>query len=391
MLNINENLLKMEDENLFLNVTKKINNYKLKNKDCDIISLGIGDVSKPIVKPIIEEMHKAVDELADMSTFKGYGSYYGYDFLKQEILKNEYDGHNFSFDEIYISNGTKPDSTNILELFDINAKICITDPMYPIYRDGALALNRETTTLDINEENNFVPEIPKEKYDIIYMCSPSNPIGIAYTYSELEKWVKYALENKSVILFDNVYESFVTSKNVPKTIYEIEGAKEVAIEFRSFSKKASFTGVRCSYYIIPNEIRNNINYYWRKRTINRFNGADYIAQKGALAFYLPDSQKEIKKNIQYYMDNSHFLKNKLITLGFKVWGGGDSPFMWVKIKENLKSWELFELYLEKLNIVVIPGIIFGKQGDGYFRVSALGKRDDIEKAVERLECYYEEK
>lgn len=391
MLKLNENLLKMEDENLFLTVTKKINEYKSKNKNCNIISLGIGDVSKPIVSPIIDQMHKAVDDLASMETFKGYGAYYGYDFLKQLILENEYKDYNFSFDEIYVSNGTKPDSTNILELFDIDSKICITDPMYPIYRDGARALNRKITLLEIKEEQDFIPSIPKERYDIIYMCSPSNPIGIAYTYKDLEKWVKYALENNSVILFDNVYSSFVSSKDVPLTIYEIEGAKNVAIEFRSFSKNASFTGVRCSYYIIPKEIRDNINYYWKKRTLNRFNGADYIAQKGAAAVYLESSQKEIKENIKYYMENAHFLKENFVKLGFKVWGGEDSPFMWVKIKEDINSWQVFDLYLEKLNIVVIPGIIFGKGGDGYFRVSALGKMSDIKIAVERIKNYYEKK
>ena len=238
MVKINECLLHMEENNIFKNVTLKVSEYKKNNPNKKIISLGVGDVSKPIVKPIIDAMHDAVDDLSDSNTFKGYGSYYGYDFLKEKILENEYKDFNFSLDEIYISNGTKTDSTSILELFDINSKICITDPMYPIYRDGAASLSRKVFLLDIKDD---LPVMPKEKYDIIYICSPSNPMGIAYDRDYLKKWINYAIKNESIILYDNVYSAFIESEDVPKSIYEIEDSKKVAIEFKSFSKNASFT------------------------------------------------------------------------------------------------------------------------------------------------------
>lgn len=386
-MKINTCLSKMEDIDIFSSVTKKINDYKKNNPNNKLLSLGVGDVSKPIPKKVIEAMHKAVDDLSKMETFKGYGSYYGYDFLKEKILLNEYKNLNLSLDEIYISNGAKTDSTSILELFDINSKICITDPMYPIYRDGATCLNRKVETIEV--DSNFIAKIPNKKYDIIYICSPSNPIGISYNYKTLEKWINYALKNNSIILYDNVYSSFIVSKDVPKSIYEIPNARKVAIEFRSFSKCASFTGVRCSYYIIPNEISSNVNYLWRKRTMNRFNGADYIAQRGAEAVYTKEAQKEIKNNIDYYHKNAKKLRDFFTEMGFVVYGGIDSPFLWIKIKDNMSSWEYFDFLLQELQIIVIPGIIFGKGGDGYFRVSALASSDVIDSSIERMKKHYE--
>lgn len=389
MVKINEKLESLEKKNIFLNVTKRVQMFKKNNPKCNLISLGIGDVSKPISKVVIDAMHNAVDDLSDMKTFKGYGSYYGYDFLKQKILDNEYKEYQFSLDEIYISNGTKTDSTSLLELFDIKSKICVTNPMYPIYKEGAKCLNRNVETLTLLEKNDFVAEIPNTKYDIIYICSPNNPIGIAYTYKQLKDWVDYAIQNDSIIIYDNVYESFITSKEVPHSIYEITGAKNVAIELRSFSKKASFTGVRCSYYIIPNEISNNINLLWKERTINRFNGADYIAQKGAEATYLPEAQKDIYNNILYYLENAKMLREIFELYDFKVWGGKDSPFMWVKTNSQLEAWELFDFFLQELEIIIIPGIIFGDNCSKYFRVSALGSKESIMNAIERIKNYYE--
>ena len=388
MVKYNELLLNIEENNIFKTVSLKVSEYKKNNPDKKIISLGIGDVSKPIVKPIIDMMHEAVDELADSKTFKGYGSYYGYDFLKEKIIDNEYKKIKFSLDEIYISNGTKTDITSILELFDINSKICITDPMYPIYRDGAASLGRKVYQIDTKDN---LPVIPVEKYDIIYICSPSNPMGIAYNKDYLKSWINYALKNESIILYDNVYSDFIESKDVPKTIYELEDSKKVAIEFRSFSKNASFTGVRCSYYIIPKELKEGINDIWKKRTINRFNGADYISQKGALASFLPESQKLIKENISYYKNNAKLLRNAFSNCKFQFIGGIDSPYMWVRIKENKTSWEIFDLFLKELNIIIIPGIIFGEKGDKFFRVSALGKYEDVVDAIKRIELYYKEK
>ena len=389
MVRLNERLINLNNENTFLYLTRKVNDFKKNNPDKNVISLGIGEPSKPIIKSVIDAMNRAVDDLSKEETFRGYNTSFGYEFLKEKILENEYSDFGFTTDEIYISNGTKPDSTNILELFSIDSKICITDTMYPIYKYGSSALNRNIYCLESSEENNFIPSIPKEKYDIIYICSPSNPTGICYNYDELKEWVDYAIKNDSVILYDNVYYPFISSDNVPKSIYEIEGSKKVAIEFRSFSKTISFTGVRCSYYIIPNEIDSNINELWKARTINRFNGADYIAQRGAEASYLSESKPLIENNIKYYKENTKLLKDFFISKGFKVYGGVDSPYIWVKIKENINSWELFDLYLNELNIIVIPGIIFGKSGDKFFRISGLGKREMVNEAIRRLGDYYE--
>ena len=385
MVKLNDSLFSLNNDNTFYSVSSYVKEFKKNNPHKKVLSLGVGDVSRPIVPKVLEGLHKAVDELGDMKTFKGYGFSYGHDFLKSKILEEEYKDYNFSNDEIYISNGTKTDTSSILELFDINSKILICNPLYPIYKDGASCLNRSVTFAKMDD--NFIPKVPIEKYDIIYLCSPNNPSGICYTYDELSKWIDYALKNKSIILYDNVYSSFIRSKDAVKSIYEIEGSKKCAIEFKSFSKHVSFTGVRCSYYIIPNDISDGINDLWKKRTLNRFNGPDYIAQMGAYYSYTNEAKKEIKKNIDYYMDNITFLRNKFIEMGFTIYGGIDSPFIWVKIKEDMTSMEYFKFLLQELNIVIIPGIIFGN--DNYFRVSALAKREDIEEAIERMVNYYE--
>ena len=377
-------LLQEDNLNSFTNVTKRVNEYKKNHPKDIILSLGVGDVSKPIIKPVIKKMKEAVDDLSDIKTFHGYGASYGYDFLKDVILKNEYQDFHFTNDELYISNGTKTDTTSILELFDINSKICAGNPIYPIYKDGAKALNRKITFLDGLEENNFIPDIPKEHYDLIYICSPNNPTGTCYTYKDLTKWVEYALKNNAVILYDNVYNSFIESSDVPKSIYEIPGSKKVAIEFRSFSKCASFTGVRCSYYIIPNEICENINELWKLRTINRFNGADYIAQLGASSVYTKESQELIRENILYYKNNSKLLRDFFTSHGFKVYGGVDAPFLWIKIKNGMTSWDYFDYFLKEFGVIIIPGIIFGSNGNNYFRVSALASHDTIMKVIERI-------
>ncbi len=387
MPKINPEIIKLDEENIFSKVIQKVNEYKKKHPTDDIVSLGVGDVTRPIVEPVALAMHRAVDDLSKEETFKGYNGD-GYDFLKEKIIENEYHDYGFANEEIHISNGTKTDCTSILELFPMSAKIGVTNAMYPVYRDGARCLGRKVYFLDAKEENNFIPDIPKEKYDLIYICSPSNPVGNAYTYQELKKWVDYAINNQAVILYDNVYSAFISSEDVPKSIYEIDEAKQVAIEMNSYSKVASFTGVRCSYYVIPKEIYPDVNRLWRKRISNRFNGTDYIAQRGAEAVYLPESQKLIKENIAYYKENIKMLKDFFTSYGFKVYGGIDSPYIWVKNKENMGSWDLFNLYLNKLNIVIIPGIIFGKRGEKYFRVSGFATRDNINKAIERMKKYY---
>ncbi len=379
---LNKDLLQMDTDNVYAEVTEKVNVFRRKNPEVKVISLGIGDVSLPIVGPIIEAMHKAVDDLSDMDTFKGYGGYYGYDFLREAILKNEYQKYGFSIDEIYVSDGTKTDSTSILELFDKDSTILLANPTYPIYRDGAAALNRKVEYTNLDE--NFVMQVPNKKYDIIYICSPNNPVGNAYTKKDLEKWVNYAIRNGSVIIFDNVYQGFVRSREVPDSIYEIEKAKNCVIELRSFSKIASFTGLRCSYYVIPNQIYQDINVVWKRRTMNRFNGASYIAQRAAEAVYLPKTQKLLKKNIDYYLENARILKEGFKKAGYEVFGGKDAPFMWVKSKDQKTSWQMFDYFLKELNIVVIPGIIFGTEGDNYIRISALGQIENSIECIERM-------
>lgn len=388
-MKLNDNLNLKGNYKIFANVSKEIKEYKDTHKDNKVISLGIGDTSMPISKNIISSMKKACDDLGNIETFYGYGGSNGYDFLREKIWEEEYKKFGISKEEVYVASGTKTDSTSILELFDINSKICITNPMYPIYRDGALCLNRSVSILDIDEKDNFICNIPKEKYDIIYICSPSNPTGIAYTKDDLSKWIKYANQNNSVIIFDNVYDYFITSKDVPFSIYEVEGAKECAIELKSFSKKASFTGVRCSYYVIPEEICEGINTLWKKRNINRYNGADYIAQKGAYAFYDKESQKEIKEHMNYYKENAKLLRECFLKNGFKVYGGIDSPYLWIKINNGMDSWEMFRYFLNNIEVVIVPGVVFGSKGDEFFRVSSLGSRENTKEAIERIDKFYE--
>ncbi len=380
---INPSLLEIEEENTFSKASRLVREYREAHPERDVLSLGIGDVSCPIVPPVIEAMHRAVDELSDMEHFSGYGSYYGIDSLRQTILEKEYACFGFSRDEIFVSDGTKTDSTSILELFSPSAKVLVGDPMYPIYRNGALALSRKVYETPLDE--NFVMEIPEGHYDIIYICSPSNPCGNAYSREDLQRWVNYALKEKAVIVYDNVYACFIQS-NVPRSIYEIEGARECAVELRSFSKVASFTGLRCSYYVLPKAIDTK---YWKERTINRFNGASYIAQKGAEAVFLPESQRLIQENIRRYHKNISYLRESFEELGYEVHGGIDAPYLWIRCTKDMGSWECFDWFLKEMDIIVVPGIIFGRRGDGYFRVSGLGTIENSQKIMERLKRHEE--
>ena len=379
MVKINDNLFNLNNEYTFSSVLKVVNEYKSKNPNKEFLNLGVGDVSKPIIKPIIDEMVKASNELGNIDTFKGYGYYYGHDFLKEKIVK-EHKG--IEIDEIYISNGAKSDTTNILELFSKDSLVCLFNPTYPVYRDALDIMGMKYEYIAATIENNFMP-IPNKKYDLVYICSPSNPLGIAYSKEYLKKWIDYAIKNNCIILYDNVYNAFITS-DIPKSIYEIEGSKKVAIEFNSYSKKASFTGVRCSYYIIPNElIIEGANKYWKKRTMIKFNGVDYIAQRGALATYFDESKKYINENILDYLNGAKYMKEVLESLNYTVFGGIDSPYLWVT-KDGLDSYDYFKYMLEELNIIVIPGIIFGTNGKNFFRLSALADMDTIKKSMERM-------
>ncbi len=406
MVKINENFLKMEDSYLFSTVANKVAKYQQDNPDKNIIKLGIGDVTKPIANKIIEQMKKAVDELGKSNTFRGYGPEQGYEFLRKAIVKYDYEKRGVQIlpDEVFISDGSKCDCGNIVDLFDINNKIAITDPVYPVYLDTNIIsgrtgkYNTETGRYDgviyipCTYENDFIPELPQEIPDIIYLCFPNNPTGTVISKEELARWVKYAKENNSIILYDAAYEAFITEENIPHTIYEIEGAKEVAIEFKSFSKTAGFTGIRCAYTIVPKELKiklNNgkevsLNKLWNRRQCTKFNGVSYITQRAAEAIYTEEGQKEIKENIKYYLENAKIIREGLDEVGIQYCGGINSPYIWIKVPNNMKSWKFFDMLLEKANIVGTPGVGFGPSGEGYFRLTAFGERKNTEEAMKRI-------
>lgn len=379
-MKFNENLYKLENENSFYTAIEKVKNYKNVHPNNKVISLGIGDVSFPIVSHIANKMVEAIKNEAG-SKFVGYGNYCGIPELVDAIRKNEYPS--FSNEEIYVSDGTKTDSGSILEMFGNDAKIGIYNPTYPIYINSSYSLNRGFELIDCDDE--FNPVVPNKHFDILYICSPSNPTGINYSYNVLKPIVDYAIKEGCVIIYDNVYFRFIN--NGVKSIYDVDGARKCAIELRSFSKHASFTGIRCSYYVVPNELFKDVNKYWKLRTVNRFNGASYVAQVGALASFDKEAQKDIDKNIAYYKNNVKYLLDSFKKLGYEVSGGVDAPYVWIKTKKGLSSWDVFDKFLNELEIIIVPGIIFGNKGDGYFRVSALGKFEDIVEAINRIERY----
>ena len=391
---INENFLKLQDSYLFSTIAKKVAKYTEENPDKQIIKLGIGDVTRPIVPACVEAMHKAVDEIGTAEGFKGYGPEQGYDFLRTAIVENDYKtrGVEIEKDEIFVSDGAKCDCGNIVDIFGKGNKVAITDPVYPVYLDTNIMSGREVIYLPVTAENNFVPELPKEKVDMIYLCFPNNPTGTVLTKEELKKWVDYAKENNSVILYDAAYEAFITEENIPHSIYEVEGAKEVAIEFRSYSKTAGFTGVRCAYVVIPKELKGktkdgeevSYNKLWNRRTCTKFNGVSYIVQKAAEATYSEEGRKQIQENINYYLENARIIKQGLEKAGFTCYGGVNSPYVWLKVPDGMTSWEFFDELLEKANVVGTPGSGFGPHGEGYFRLTAFGTKENTQKAIERI-------
>ncbi len=401
MIKINENYLKLQDSYLFSTIAKKVADFQAKNPDKKIIKLGIGDVTLPIAPKIIEAIHKATDEMAKKETFKGYGPEQGYDFLREKIVEWDYKKRGISIEkeEIFISDGAKCDTGNIQELFSTDNIIAITDPVYPVYLDSNVMAGR-TGSFDKNTgkfekvvympataENNFEPELPKEKVDMLYLCFPNNPTGTVLNKEQLTKWVKYAKENGSIIFFDSAYEAYISEENVPHSIYEIEGAKEVAIEFRSFSKTAGFTGVRCAYAVVPKELKVgevSLNALWNRRQCTKFNGVPYITQKAAEAVYTEEGQKQIKENIAYYMENARIIREGLEKSGYTVYGGKNAPYIWLKVPEGMTSWEFFDKLLEEKNIVGTPGSGFGPSGEGYFRLTAFGSRENTIEAMNRI-------
>lgn len=409
---INENFLNLQESYLFSTIAKKVAKYVENNPNKNIIKLGIGDVTRPIVPACVEAMHKAIDEMGTANGFKGYGPEQGYEFLREAIVENDYQrrGIDIKKDEIFISDGAKCDCGNIVDIFSEDNKVAITDPVYPVYLDTNVMSGRSgkfdakaskyenIIYLPITEENDFKPELPKEKVDMIYLCFPNNPTGTVLSKEELKKWVDYASKNNSIILYDSAYEAFITEENIPHSIYEIEGAKDVAIEFKSFSKNAGFTGVRCAYVVIPKELKGfskdgreyEINKLWNRRTCTKFNGVSYIVQRGAEATFSERGKEEIKENINYYMENAKIIKQGLEEAGFKVYGGVNSPYVWLKVPKNISSWEFFDKLLEEVNIVGTPGSGFGPSGEGYFRLTAFGTRENTIEAMKRIKKWNNE-
>ncbi len=395
MANINKAFLNLEDDYLFSKILKKTNEYISKNPNAKLISLGIGDVTLPLTKTVIEAMNKATYEMSKKETFRGYGKVQGYDFLIDKILEYEYKKRGVSLDkeEIFIGSGTKGDLAGIAELFSLDDIVAIMEPVYPAYRDVNIMLGRNNIVyLKGTEENNFIPDIPKKHIDIIYLCLPNNPTGVVLNKEELTKWVQYARKNNAIILYDSVYEVFIEEDNIPHSIYEIEGAKEVAIEFRSYSKLAGFTGVRSSFTVVPKELKvyksNNekveLNSIWKRRQSTKYGAAPYITQRASEAIYSIQGQKEITENIMYYKENAKYIKEELKKAGFTVYGGTNSPYVWLKTPKQMKSWKFFDILLNKAGVVGTPGIGFGESGEGYFRLTGFSSKEDTKEAVSRI-------
>lgn len=407
MAHINENYLKLPGNYLFAEVARRRDAYLKANPNADVIRLGIGDVTKPLQPEVIQNLHKAVDEMADEKTFKGYGpDGYGYDFLIGTILENDYKSRGVFLDrdEIFVSDGAKSDTANIQEIFSVDSIVALTDPVYPVYLDSNVMAGRtgqynsntgrfnKIVYMPCTAENNFSPDFPESRVDMIYLCFPNNPTGTTLSRDQLKKWVDYARANKSVILYDSAYEAYIREENVPHSIYEIEGAKEVAIEFRSFSKTAGFTGTRCAYTIIPKALMAedsngepvSLNQMWYRRQTTKFNGVAYIIQKAAEAVYSEEGKKQTKAVIEYYMTNAAIIRKGLLDLGIQVFGGINAPYIWLKTPNNMDSWTFFDKLLAEANILGTPGSGFGPSGQGYFRLTAFGSRENTEKALERF-------
>ncbi len=402
---VNEHFLKLSGSYLFSDIAKRVNSFKITHPKQSLISLGIGDVTQPLPAVSIEAMHHAVDELSKSETFHGYGPEQGYDFLINTIIKHDFAARGISLSpsEVFVSDGAKSDTGNIGELLRWDNSMAITDPVYPVYVDSNTMCGR-TGTLDENgqwsnvtylpctAENNFIPAIPDHRIDLIYLCYPNNPTGTTLTHDQLKKWVDYALDNDTLIVFDAAYEAYITESDVPHSIYEIKGAKKVAIEIHSFSKTAGFTGVRCGYTVVPKEVtaatldgkRIPLNPLWNRRQCTKFNGASYITQRGAEAIYTPEGQKQIKEIIGYYMENAQIMRKGLIESGFNVYGGVNAPYIWLKAPDGMTSWKFFDKLLYEVNVVCTPGVGFGPSGEGYVRLTAFGKREDCIEAIRRI-------
>ena len=401
MFTINENYLKLPGSYLFSNIAKKINAYQSENPEAEILRLGIGDVTQPLAPAIIDALHKAVDEMANAETFHGYAPDLGYEFLRNAIAKNDYKdrGCDIAADEIFVSDGAKCDSGNIQEIFGLDNKIAVCDPVYPVYVDTNVMAGRSgeynpnTQNFDgmiympCLEENDFVPEFPKENPDIIYLCFPNNPTGATITKAQLQEWVDYAKRIGAVIIYDAAYEAYITEEEIPHSIYECEGARECAIELHSFSKNAGFTGVRLGYTVVPRDLKCGdvqLHSLWARRHGTKYNGAPYIVQRAGEAVYSDAGKAQLKEQVDYYMQNAKIIYEGLKNAGYSVSGGINAPYVWLKTPDKMTSWEFFDKLLHEANVVGTPGSGFGAHGEGYFRLSAFGSHENTIKAVERI-------
>ena len=398
-MKINTHYQELQDSYLFSTIARKMAAFQTENpdlaasSDAAVIRLGIGDVTRPLCPAVVDAMHAAVSEMGQQESFRGYGPEQGYDFLKKSIY--EYYGARripVEMDEIFISDGAKSDLGNILDLFDLDNTVLVPDPVYPVYVDTNTMAGRTILYMDANEQNGFLP-MPNEgiKADIIYLCSPNNPTGAVYSAEQLQKWVAYALKNQAVILFDAAYEAFVRDDNLPRSIYEIEGARACAIEFCSFSKTAGFTGTRCGYTIVPMELESGVlNKMWLRRQTTKFNGVPYIVQRGAAAVFSEQGQQQIREDIDYYQENARIIADALKELGVWFTGGKNSPYIWMKCPNGMASWEFFDYLLTKAHVVGTPGAGFGKNGEGFFRLTAFGNRENTIEAVKRMKKLFSE-
>uniref|UniRef100_UPI004025C3DC LL-diaminopimelate aminotransferase n=1 Tax=Prevotella sp. TaxID=59823 RepID=UPI004025C3DC len=402
---VNEHFLKLPGNYLFADIAKRVNAFKVSHPKVKVISLGIGDVTRPLAPVVIEAMHKAVEEMANKATFRGYGPERGYDFLREAIQKNDFlpRGIHIDLNEIFINDGAKSDTGNIQEILRWDNNIGVTDPIYPVYIDSNAMIGRagvfengkwtDVTYFPCTAENDFVPQIPDRHVDMIYLCYPNNPTGTVLPKEELRKWVNFALRNDSILFYDAAYEAYITDPEIPHSIYEIKGARKCAIEFHSYSKTAGFTGVRCGYTIIPKELtavtvdgkqRVNLNQLWDRRQSTKFNGTSYISQRAAEAIYTPEGKKQIQETIDYYMENAKIMRETLSKLSYKVYGGVNAPYLWVKTPDGMDSWKFFEQLLYGCGVVCTPGVGFGPSGEGYFRLTSFGNREDVREAMRRI-------